>query len=113
MSPSQENWSPSEGNFKPLDKAFSTIVHGRLVQGLYAWLGTTFPRQYYIMSGNSMTFSSKTYEQMFSDKPFVFMLVNRKCLPFAYLSTFENFPGVESARQLVSDILPIARGRYK
>ena len=31
----------------------------------------------------------------------------------AYLSTFENFPGVESARQLVSDILPIARGRYK
>ena len=29
-----------------------------------------------------MTFSSKTYEQMFSDKPFVFMLVNRKCLPF-------------------------------
>ena len=30
-----------------------------------------------------------------------------------YLSTFENFPGVESARQLVSDILPIARGRYK
>ena len=34
------------------------------------------------MSGNSMTFSSKTYEQMFSDKPFVFMLVNRKCLPF-------------------------------
>ena len=31
MSPSQENWSPSEGNFKPLDKAFSTIVHGRLV----------------------------------------------------------------------------------
>ena len=82
MSPSQENWSPSEGNFKPLDKAFSTILHGRLVQGSYAWLGTTFPRQYYIMSGNSMTFSSKTYEQMFSDKPFVFMLVNRKCLPF-------------------------------
>ena len=31
----------------------------------------------------------------------------------SYLSTFENFPGVESARQLVSDILPIARGRYK
>ena len=31
----------------------------------------------------------------------------------AYLSTFENFPGVESARQLVSDILPIARGCYK
>ena len=31
----------------------------------------------------------------------------------AYLSTFENFPGVESARQLVSDILRIARGRYK
>ena len=31
MLPSQENWSPSEGNFKPLDKAFSTIVHGRLV----------------------------------------------------------------------------------
>ena len=64
MSPSQENWSPSEGNFKPLgDKAFSTIVHGRLVglQSSYAWLGTTFPRQYYIMSGNSMTFSSKTY----------------------------------------------------
>ena len=30
-----------------------------------------------------------------------------------YLSTFENFPGVESARQLVSDILPIVRGRYK
>ena len=30
-----------------------------------------------------------------------------------YLSTFENFPGVESVRQLVSDILPIARGRYK
>ena len=29
-----------------------------------------------------MTFSSKTYKQMFSDKPFVFMLVNRKCLPF-------------------------------
>ena len=28
MSPSQENWSPSEGNFKPLDKAFSTILHG-------------------------------------------------------------------------------------
>ena len=82
MSPSQENWSPSEGNFKPLDKAFSTILHGRLEQGSYAWLGTTFPRQYYIMSGNSMTFSSKTYEQMFSDKPFVFMLVNRKCLPF-------------------------------
>ena len=27
MSPSQENWSPSEGNFKPLDKAFSTILH--------------------------------------------------------------------------------------
>ena len=60
----------------------SMILHGRLVQGSYAWLGTTFPRQYYIMSGNSMTFSSKTYEQMFSDKPFVFMLVNRKCLPF-------------------------------
>ena len=57
---SQENWSPSEGNFKPLgDKAFSTIVHGRLVKGSYAWLGTTFPRQYYIMSRNSMTFSSK------------------------------------------------------
>ena len=32
---------------------------------------------------------------------------------YPYLSTFENFPGVESARQLVSDILPIARGRYK
>ena len=32
---------------------------------------------------------------------------------FTYLSTFENFPGVESARQLVSDILPIVRGRYK
>ena len=31
----------------------------------------------------------------------------------SYLSTFENFPGVESARQLVCDILPIARGRYK
>ena len=31
----------------------------------------------------------------------------------SYLSTFENFPGVESARQLVSDILPIARGHYK
>ena len=31
----------------------------------------------------------------------------------SYLSTFENFPGVESVRQLVSDILPIARGRYK
>ena len=31
----------------------------------------------------------------------------------AYLSTFENFPGVESVRQLVSDILPIVRGRYK
>ena len=30
----------------------------------------------------------------------------------AYLSTFENFPGVESVWQLVSDILPIARGRY-
>ena len=30
-----------------------------------------------------------------------------------YLSTFDNFPGVENARQLVSDILPIARGRYK
>ena len=47
MSPSQENWSPSEGNFKPLDKAFSTIVHGRLVQGSYAWLGTTFPTVLY------------------------------------------------------------------
>ena len=32
---------------------------------------------------------------------------------YSYLSTFENFPGVESARQLVGDILPIARGRYK
>ena len=31
----------------------------------------------------------------------------------SYLSTFENFPGVESARQLVSDSLPITRGRYK
>ena len=31
----------------------------------------------------------------------------------AYLSTFENVPGVESAQQLVSNILPIARGRYK
>ena len=42
-----EKRSPSEGNFKPLgDKAFSTIVHGRLVQGSYAWLGTRFPRQY-------------------------------------------------------------------
>ena len=47
MSPSQENWSPSEGNFKTLgDKPFSTIAHGRLVQGSYAWLGITFPRQY-------------------------------------------------------------------
>ena len=35
MSPSQENWSPSEGNFKPLDKAFSTIVHGRLSTGVH------------------------------------------------------------------------------
>ena len=34
-------------------------------------------------------------------------------MSITYLSTFENFPGVESARQLVSDILPIARGRYK
>ena len=33
--------------------------------------------------------------------------------PTTYLSTFENFPGVESARHLVSDILPIARGCYK
>ena len=50
----EKDWSPCEGNFKPLgDKAFPTIVHGRLVQGAYAWLGT-FPRQYYIMSGNSI-----------------------------------------------------------
>ena len=35
------------------------------------------------------------------------------CTHLSYLSTFENFPGVESAQQLVSDILPIARGRYK
>ena len=35
------------------------------------------------------------------------------CLPQSYLSIFENFPGVESARQLVSDILPIVRGHYK
>ena len=44
MSPSQENWSPSEGNFKPLDKAFSTIVHGRLVQGSYTWLGNNISK---------------------------------------------------------------------
>ena len=63
MPPSQENGSPCEGNFKPPgDNDFSTIVHGRLVQGAYAWLGTTFPRQYYIMSGN-LTFGSKTYSR--------------------------------------------------
>ena len=39
--------------------------------------------------------------------------VSRETYAESYLSTFDNFHGVENARQLVSDILPIARGRYK
>ena len=42
-----------------------------------------------------------------------YLKVNKYNIVLPYLSTFENFPGVESARQLVSDILHIARGRYK
>ena len=57
--------------------------------------------------------------QKYSDKANGILLVGdmnvdlKRNNAHSYLSTFENFSGVESARQLVSDILPIARGRYK